>query len=188
MPITTQDRTGKGLFKRSLTGAARDAECARMRAAGYLLREIAEHVGLKTEGAVAKAIERALRDVQAPAVEALRASQQHTLDLLKSTALDIMARDHVAHSNGRIVHGGCPGLDAAGNFQHDGCTFNVPGTAYCEGPPVIDDGPKLSAIAQLQRLLEREARLHGTDSPIRTAIEGDELVIRIKGGVDMDAV
>jgi hypothetical protein len=166
MPITTQDRTGKGKFARSLTGAARDAECARMRAAGYLLREIAEHVGLKTEGAVAKAIDRARRDAVAPAVEALRVSQQEVIDLLKSTALDILARDHVAHSNGRVVY----------NEAGDG-----------ELQPVLDDGPKLSAIGQLRGLLEREAKLWGTDSPVRTVVEGDELVIRIKG-VDTDAV
>ncbi len=167
MGVESLDRTGKGLFKRSLRGAARDAECARMRAAGYLLREIADHVGLQTESAVQKAIERALRDVQAPAVEALRAQQQSVIDQIKSTALDIMARDHLAHSNGRVV------------MNEDPITGEL--------TPVLDDGPKLSAIGQLRQLLEREAKLHGVDSPIRTVVEGDELVIRIKG-VDTDAV
>jgi hypothetical protein len=166
MPITTQDRTGKGLFKRSLTGAERDAECARMRAGGYLLREIAEHVGLKTEGAVAKAIDRALKDVQAPAVERLRAQQQTVIDTMKSAALDILAREHVAHSNGRVIY----------NEAGDG-----------DLQPVLDDGPRIQAINALRQVIEREAKLWGTDSPIRTVVEGDELVIRIKG-VDTDAV
>lgn len=164
-----RDRTGKGLFKRNLKGAQRDAECARMRAAGYLLREIAEHVGL-TEGNVSRAIERALRDVQAPAVEALRASQQTVIDTMKSAALDILARQHVAHSNGRVVY------DLEGQAGPDGKLH-----------PVLDDGPRLAAIGQLRQVLEREAKLWGTDSPIRTVVEGDELVIRIKG-VDTDAV
>lgn len=141
-----------------------------MRAGGYLLREIALHVGLKTEGAVKKAIERALKDVQSPAVAELRAQQQSIIDVMKSVALDIMARDHVAHSNGRVIYDMESGIDSDGHAT-----------------PVLDDGPKLSAIGQLRQLLEREAKLHGTDSPIRTVVEGDELVIRIKG-VDTDAV
>lgn len=162
-----------------------------MRAAGYLLREIGEHVGIKTEGAVSRAIERALKDVQAPAVAELRASQQATLDLLKSTALDIMARQHVAHSNGKVVTQGCPGLADDGSPRHENCSWgqrHPDGSAnWCEGPPVLDDGPRLSAIGQLRQVIEREAKLWGTDSPIRTVVEGDELVIRIKG-VDTDAV
>src|SRR5688572_14493303 len=136
------DRTGKGLFKRSLKGAERDAECARMRAGGYTLREIAEHVGLQTESAVGKAIARALKDVQAPAVEALRASQQSTLDLLKSQALDILARTHLAHSNGRVVYSG--DIGDTGDLV-----------------PVLDDGPRLAAIRELRQLLERESKLWG---------------------------
>ncbi len=166
MGVESLDRTGKGLFKRSLRGAERDAECARMRAGGYLLREIAAHVGLKTESAVQKAIERSLKDVQSPAVEALRAQQQSVIDVMKSTALDILSREHVAHSNGRVVY----------NEAGDG-----------ELTPVLDDGPRIQAINALRQVLEREAKLHGADSPIRTVVEGDELVIRIKG-VDTDLV
>ncbi len=170
MPITSQDRTGKGRFKRSLKGAQRDAEAARMRASGYLLREIAEHLGLKTEGAAKRAIDRALQDVQAPAVEALRASQQEIIDRMKVAALDVMEREHVAHSNGRVVYDVENGVAADGTVR-----------------PVLDDGPRLQAINALRGVLEREAKLWGADAPVRTTIEGDELVIRIKG-VDTDAV
>lgn len=142
-----------------------------MKASGYLHREIAEHLGFANESGVTKAIERALRDVQAPAVEKLRVSQQAVLDQLKSTALDILARDHVAHSNGRVIY------DLEGDAGPDG-----------KLKPVLDDGPRLQAIGQLRQLLEREAKLWGADAPIRTAVEGDELVIRIKGGVDTDAI
>jgi hypothetical protein len=185
-----RDRTGKGLFKRNLKGVERDAECARMRAGGYLLREIAEHLGM-TPGSVKRAIDRALRDVQAPAVEALRAAQQSTLDLLKSTALDIMSKPHIAHSNGKTVRV-CPGLDENGRTQHPNCKAQVAGydgdpDDWCIGVPVLDHGPRLSAIGQLRGLLEREAKLWGTDSPVRTIVEGDELVIRIKG-VDTEGV
>lgn len=164
---TTADRDGKGMFRRGIKGAERDAEAARMKSCGYLHREIAQHLGFANEGGVTMALKRARKDIQSPAVEALRASQQEVLDLLKSTALDILARDHVAHSNGRIVE-----------------VWDETSRALT---PVLDDGPKLSAIGQLQKLLEREAKLHGTDSPIRTVVEGDELVIRIKG-VDADGI
>ena len=141
-----------------------------MKAAGYLHREIAEHLGFSNESGVTKAIARALKDVQAPAVAELRASQQTVIDTMKSAALDILARQHVAHSNGRVVY------DLEGEAGPDGKLH-----------PVLDDGPRLAAIGQLRQVLEREAKLWGTDSPIRTVVEGDELVIRIKG-VDTDAV
>lgn len=142
-----------------------------MKASGYLHREIAEHLGFANESGVTKAIERALRDVQAPAVEALRASQQTVIDTMKSAALDILARDHVAHSNGRVIY------DLEGDAGPDGTL-----------KPVLDDGPRIQAINALRQVLEREAKLWGADAPIRTAVEGDELVIRIKGGVDTDAI
>lgn len=137
-----------------------------MRAGGYSLREIGEHFNL-TPSAVAKCIAKALKDVQSPAVEQLRAQQQTMIDLAKTVILGVIERDHVAHSNGKVVEV----WDGEKN----------------ELVPVLDDGPKLSAIGQLRGLLEREAKLHGADSPIRTVVEGDELVIRIKG-VDTDAV
>lgn len=163
-------RDGQGMFRRGLKGAERDAEAARMKAAGYLHREIAQHLGYANKGTVTKAIARALKDVQAPAVAELRASQQTVIDTMKSAALDILARQHVAHSNGRVVY------DLEGQAGPDGKLH-----------PVFDDGPRLAAIGQLRQVLEREAKLWGTDSPIRTVVEGDELVIRIKG-VDTDAV
>lgn len=184
--LTLRVRGGDGRMRQTLTSAQRDAEAARLYSLGYTYQQVADALGLKHRADAYKIIKRAMARVPVPAVEQLRKRHDGILDRLLAKALQIMERDHEAHSQGRVVRVGCPGL-LRGEFQHTGCTYGVPDAPYCDGPAMVDDGPKLQAITVAKGLLERSAKLHGLDAPVRTAIEGDELVIRIKG-VDTDAV
>lgn len=180
-------RGGDGRMRRTVDTVRRDAECAELHAQGWTFQRIADHMGFKNRGVASKAVDRALQRVVTESVERMRQKHDMMINRLLSKTVEIMERDHIAHSQGRIVRIGCPGLDR-GEVQHSGCTYGVPGAPYCDGPALLDHGPKLQAITVARGLLERSAKLHGLDAPVRTAIEGDELVIRIKGGVDIDAV
>lgn len=177
-----------GRMRRTVETARRDAECADLYSQGWTHQRIADHMGFANSGVATKAIQRAFRAVPAESVDRLRQKHDRVLNRLLTKALEIMERNHPAHSQGRVVRV-CPGPGS-----HEGCTAtdiwesaNGYAGGGCPGVPVLDDGPKLQAITVAKGLLERSAKLHGLDAPVRTAIEGDELVIRIKG-VDTDAV
>lgn len=180
-------RGGDGRMRRTVETARRDAQCADLYSQGWTHQRIADHMGFANSGVATKAIQRAFKAVPAESVERLRQKHDRVLNRLLTKAVEIMERSHFAHSQGRVVRA-CPGPGT-----HDGCTatnlWQSQGSIGdgCPGIPVLDDGPKLQAITVARGLLERSAKLHGLDAPVRTAIEGDELVIRIKG-VDTDAV
>lgn len=184
--VTLRVRGGDGRMRQTLTSAQRDAEAVRLYSDGLTYQQIADQLGLKNRADAYKMVKRTMAKVPVEAVDQLRKRQAGLIERLLVKTLEIMERDHIAHSQGRIVRIGCPGLDR-GQVQHSGCTYGVPGAPYCDGPALLDHGPKLQAITVAKGLLERSAKLHGLDAPVRTAIEGDELVIRIKG-VDTDAV
>lgn len=184
--VTLRVRGGDGRMRQTLTSAQRDAEAVRLYSDGLTYQQIADQLGLKNRADAYKIVKRTMAKVPVEAVDQLRKRQAGLIERLLVKTLEIMERDHIAHSQGRIVRIGCPGLDR-GQVQHSGCTYGVPGAPYCDGPALLDHGPKLQAITVAKGLLERSAKLHGLDAPVRTAIEGDELVIRIKG-VDTDAV
>jgi AraC-like DNA-binding protein len=177
----TRGRNGGGRFTSTLKGRARDEEAARLQSLGVSLRLIAEQLGYSSTGHARSAIKRAFERVPSQGVEVRRAQQQALLDHLKSEALSVLHRDHVAHSQGRIVRQGCPGVDQHGDVQHEGCTWGSGGGAYCDGPVVLDDAPKLQAISTLKALLDREAKLHGMDAPVRIEQTNVGVVITLEG-------
>lgn len=180
----TRGRSGGGRFVPTLAGVERDYEAARLRAMGWSLSKIAKHLGYAHHGKAHEGIQRAFKRIPSEGVEVRRQQQQALIDHLKIEALGVLARPHVAHSQGRVVREGCPGLDYAGQPQHDGCTWGK-GGQYCDGPAVLDDGPKLQAISTIKALLDREAKLHGLDSPIRVE-QTDVGVAIILEGVSLD--
>jgi hypothetical protein len=172
-------RNGRGEYTTTLAGAERDAEAARLRSRGKLLREIKVELGYSSEGRVHDAIKRAFERVSERSVGELRKQQQAMLDDLKAKALAIAERQHIAHSNGRTVRV-CEG-------DHPGCTRTGPYDDSCYGIVVRDDGPKLTAINTLRGLMEREAKLHGLDAPVKVEQTGTGLTITVVG-VNMDDV
>lgn len=141
-------RTGAGRYTRTEASRLRDAEAARLRAQSPPLsyRQIARHLGYADPGCAWRAVQRCVSTVVSDAAESLIAVESARLDELYVSALEILERDHYAHSNGRIVELG--------------------------GEPLLDDGPKLSALAELRRIRESYRKLHGLDQPAKVSVDG----------------
>lgn len=75
-------RGRNGQFVKTLGGAERDAEAARLRSTGLGLRQIADTLGYESESGASKAISRALAAVPAEAVNELRLLESARLDQL----------------------------------------------------------------------------------------------------------
>lgn len=138
----TPGRGQSGRFTRTIGGAQRDAEAARLRSRGLSLRQIADALGYANESGAYKAVQRALAAVPVEAAEELRRLHRRQLDYLARRAWAVLECEHpLIAANGRIV-------------EHD-------------GRPLLDWRPVLRAIDALLRIMEREARLMGLDAPLR---------------------
>lgn len=152
--LTARDSMGR--FTRTLDQAEIDADAARLRARGKSYRQIAAIMGCSAPVAHDR-VRRALAAVPAEAVDELRTIEGERLDLLLQEAERILATNHVMVSHGRIIRGD-------------------------DGEPLIDDGPKLQAIAQLRFLSESRRKLTGADAPVKV-----ETKVTIEETTVMDA-
>ncbi|WP_329163934.1 hypothetical protein OHB49_28890 [Streptomyces sp. NBC_01717] len=133
---------GDGQFVRSLTTAQRDAEAARLRSNGWTYPRIAAKLGFNHKADAYNAVKRVLDETVREAGDDLRALELDRLDGMYAAAMEVLEREHVTVSNGRVVS-----LD--------------------DGTPLPDDGPVLQAIDRLLRIQERRARLLGLDAPVK---------------------
>ncbi len=146
----------------------RRAEACRLRVAGHTYVEIAAALGYSSEKTAQVDVSRALAtyvEMQKAPVEELRARELATLDQAQQVASGVMHRDHVAHSNGRVV-----------KLEDD-----VTG----DSTTILDDGPKLAAIDRVVKISESRRKLLGEDAPskVEQTITGTaEYVIRIDDG------
>jgi hypothetical protein len=131
---------------RRITVALRRAQALAMRKAGASYPEIAAAgLGYKTTAAAAQDVQRALLAVVAePAVE-VRALELMRLDDLWVKAAEVLNRQHVTVSHGRIVKAD-------------------------DGEPLLDDGPVLAAIDRLLKIQERRAKYLGLDAPTKVEV------------------
>lgn len=107
---------------------------------------------------------RGLAAIPAPGLAALRAERgEHLAELLRR-AEQILDRDHVAHSNGVVVH--------------DPTT----------GKPLLDDGPKLAAIRESRMIHAQLSVLNGENAPVKTNVTMDASVKYEVVGVDPQAL
>ncbi|MFF7879125.1 hypothetical protein ACFZDM_33430 [Streptomyces californicus] len=135
---------GDGQFVRSLTTAQRDAEAARLRTQGWTYQRIADHLKFKQRADAYNAVKRVLDATVREAGEDIRTLELERLDRLEAAANEVLEREHVTVSNGRVV------------VLHE--------------TPLPDDGPVLAAIDRLLKIQERRARLLGLDAPTKQAI------------------
>lgn len=147
---------GKGRFTRTLSTAQREAEAARLRSRGWSYQRIADEVGYSNKGDAHHAVQKVLRDtVQEPGDE-LRALELTRLDTLYVAATEVLEREHITVSNGRVV--------SASN-----------------GAPLVDDAPVLQAIDRLLKIQERRSKLLGLDAPVKRDVSlTDERVAAIE--------
>jgi hypothetical protein len=101
----------------------------------------------------------ALSDIAGPTVELARQEILDRLDNLVRLAYEVLERNHITISNGKIV-------------VHDGITLT-------------DDGPVLAAIREIRKLDDSRARLLGANAPVRTEVGGDVSVRHEVIGVDL---
>jgi hypothetical protein len=119
--------------------AARRAEAVQLRAAGLTFQQIADRLGYKSKSHAYVDIKRALAKVETESVAELRALDGERLDMLWRQAMQVMSRQHLMVSNGKVV--------------------------YHDGVPLRDDDPTLRAIATLLQVIDRRARLYGHNAP-----------------------
>lgn len=144
----------------------RRAEACRLRVAGHTYAEIAEALGYSSEKTAQVDVSRALAayvEMQTQPIEELRARELAALDQAQIVATAVMNRDHVAHSNGRVVR--------------------IEDEASGELTTVLDDGPKLAAVDRVVKISEsRRSLLPGVTAPskVEAQIGGSvEYVIKV---------
>lgn len=160
-------RDGKGRFARNLKTAVRDTRAAEFKAQGWSLDRIAGELGYASRGHVHDAIDRAFKAIPSEGTERAKQLDLERIDRLIEKAWEIMLRDHVTVSQGRIV-GKQTGWqrDDKGEILRDGEGAPIP--LYED---VLDDGPALTAIREIRGLLERRAKIIGYDAPAKSRIE-----------------
>lgn len=136
---------GDGRFIRSMTTVERDAKAAHLRSEGKTYRQIAETLGYSDKGEAWRGVQRAKADIARQPVEKLIETEAAQLDDLYAAALDILDREHIMVSHGKIVRGD-------------------------NGEPLLDDAPRLAAIDRARQLRESYRKLHGADAPKQLSV------------------
>jgi uncharacterized small protein (DUF1192 family) len=139
-----QPRSGRGRFVKSLETAKRDAEAAQLRAEGKTYDQIAEALDFSDRSLARRAVERALAATVREPADELRQLELIRLDALWVEAVKVMTSEHITVNNGRVIE--------------------------IDGVPLKDDGPTLSAIDRLLKIMERRAKLVGLDSATKVEV------------------
>jgi hypothetical protein len=145
-----QPREPGGRFAYTLEATHRDAEAVTLRAQGLGFRQIADQLGYADKGEAWRGVQRARKTILQAPTEALIRVEAEQLDELYTAALEVLERDHVMVSHGRIV-----------------CDD--------DGEPLLDDGPKIAAIRELRGLRESYRKLFGLDAPSRVSVDAEKL-------------
>lgn len=113
-----------------------------------------------------------------PAREAAghRAELGELLNEVIDVANQIMRKNHVAVSQGRVVREGKPYINDDGEAA----------IAEGAGAPVHDDAPKLAAAAEIRKAAVELARLYGLNIPVKQEVEHTGAVNYTINGVQVD--
>ena len=133
---------------RSVTrkGRNRDAEAARLKALGWTLEEICDHLNLGDDTTrAAAAIKRALASVVRFATDEHREMELQSYDELEAECWRLLRVNHLLVDRGQIV-------------RQD------------TGEPVTDDRFVLETVDRILKIKERRARLLGIDAPTRSEV------------------
>lgn len=146
--------------------AVRRATVVDLHRRGRTFQQIGDQLGFTKQRAHQLYWE-AMDAVVARSVDAQRAEMTDQLAEVVRVASLVMASDHIAHSNGRVV------------------SMTDPETG--EDSPVLDDGPKLDAGRTIIAAVARLAKMIGADAA--TKVESDVSILRYEvAGVDVDGV
>lgn len=140
-------RSGNGRFVRTIEGAERDAEVARLYSQGGIsFREVGEQLGISKWAAIS-AYNRAVRDVVQEAGEEALKVHATRLEYAVARCMEIAETEHVMVSHGRIVYDD-------------------------DGQPLKDSGPILAALREMRGALADFRRMTGMDKPAKIEHSG----------------
>jgi hypothetical protein len=166
-PMTTRTRGGNGRYTRTAAAIKRDHEAAEFRGRGYSFQRIADELGFASKGHAHEAVMRAYAEIPSEASEQAKALDLERIDRLIEKAWEIMLRDHVTVSQGRVV-GKVIGVE---RDEAGAPLFGGDGKPVLIYEDILDDGPALAAIREIRGLLERRAKIIGYEAPARSRIE-----------------
>jgi hypothetical protein len=165
--MTGETRGANGRFRRTPASAARDMRAAELHGQGWTHERIAAELGYAGRGSVTKAIERAYAMIVTPGAAEAKRLDFERLDRLIEKNWEALERQHVAHSNGRVIRrfvGIERHEDGIEKLDADGKTIPI-------FEDVLDDGPIAVHTNVIRGLLERRARMHGYDAPAQSRVE-----------------
>ncbi|MGY5048291.1 hypothetical protein ACWDE0_22065 [Streptomyces sp. 900105755] len=150
---TERARNSRGNYTATQAVAEKAAAAARLKAANPRMtyQQIADAVGYSNKGDAWRAVQRCRDAVIESAGAELIASEAQQLDDLFVAALDVLERDHVVVSHGKVI-------TMAGE---DGVE-----------KPLLDDGPKLAAIREMRMIRESYRKLYGLDAEQKVSVAG----------------
>lgn len=128
---------------------------------GHTFQQIGDGLGV-TKQRAHQIYWEAMDAVITRSVDARRAEMADQLAEVVRVASKVMAADHIAHSNGKVV----TLTDESG-----------------EAKPVLDDGPKLDAGRTIIAAQARLAKLIGADAPTSVAVDAT-VNYTVGGGID----
>ncbi|MEV0526036.1 hypothetical protein AB0I66_21605 [Streptomyces sp. NPDC050439] len=142
-------RDARGHFITTIEHEQRAAAAAQMKADNPRMsyQQIAEATGYRNRGDCWRAIEKCRKAVLQTAGAELIATEAAQLDDLFVAALEVLERDHVVVSHGKVVAG-------------------------ADGTPLLDDGPKLAAIREMRAIRESYRKLTGADAAQKVNVAG----------------
>ncbi|RPE40259.1 hypothetical protein EDD90_3295 [Streptomyces sp. Ag109_O5-1] len=142
-------RDARGHFITTIDHDQRAAQAARLRADNPKMtyQQIADAVGYSNKGDAWRAIQRCREAVIKGAGAELISAEAQQLDDLFVAALEVLERDHLVVSHGKVV-------------------------TDTEGQPLLDDGPKLAAIREMRMLRESYRKLYGLDAEQKVSVAG----------------
>jgi AraC-like DNA-binding protein len=149
VPHDQNARRADGRYIPTQEAADRAAAAARLKAENPRMtyQQIADAVGYHDKAGAWRAINRCREAVIREAGAELITAEAAHLDDLFVSALEVLERDHVVVSHGRVVTG-------------------------TDGNPLLDDGPKLAAIREMRMLRESFRKLYGLDQPAKVEHSG----------------
>lgn len=153
-----QTRDGNNRFTPNIEDAKLRAEAARLRAKGWTYERIAAELGYADRGSANRAVKQVLAETAQDAGDEFRNLKREQLRMLTEATYEILERQHIQVSNGRVV------------FLND--------------EPLQDPGPALAALNLLLKINESERKLEGADEPARVSVEAQQIGAEIANILD----
>jgi transposase-like protein len=163
-----------GDFVPLLSTAERDSEMARLKQRGLSYRAIAKAMGC-AESTAYEGVKRALKAARREGGEELLQMELNRLDDAEQRINDILDRDHVTVSHGRVVRRRA--RDENGNWiqmRHPNgeLMFNAEQEPIWMEEEVLDDGAILQALRMRLQIQESRRKLLGLDAAQKVDLSG----------------